>query len=669
MSQISIKPGTSVIISPNTTISFSPNSVGIIQIDSNTVVVNDGIIELSENNVVQEFPGFPIVGLGYEFCERNISQPVSNENLNGLGFVITSNLPLGQTLIKRGHSNIHQNLNSVNRWFEIIPANQEIIDIEFIYDTTELNSINPEDLKVIFTPTLNSIWTNLGGLSNPFQNNVNTVSTDSIGFFTLSPLSIDLVQINSDTFCVGSPIIIDFEVTGLLNQGNLFILELSDENGSFTNPTSLDTISGLLSSIFNTLIPNGLATSSNYQIRVRTTDVQEYFMLKDITISAIPFITLSSNSSSLCINSEPEELIFSPSGGTLSGDFLSGNYFNPQISGIGTFNFSYDYTNDFGCSNTINYQIDVFSTPVLSFNLAQDSICESASPVPLSASPANGQFWGIGVVSTEFYPSISSGGSHNIFYSYTDLNGCSDTIVTEIFVRDKPISEINGLDSSYCENDNPVQISLNPSGGVLNGPGILFSNEFHPLVADIGSHSITYYVEDIFGCHNTDSVIIDVYPSPNQPTISQNGNLLASSTTGDLQWYFNGNALAGETGQFLNALQSGFYSVEIVNSYGCSNSSALYNFVYNSIDEQLTAKIRIYPNPTKDFLFVDFDMTLNDDFFLMDIIDISGKKIKSQQIRKIGLTSIDVSRFVPGVYFMNLIGESGQNITFKFVVN
>ena len=56
-----------------------------------------------------------------------------------------------------------------------------------------------------------------------------------------------------------------------------------------------------------------------------------------------------------------DTLIGIPSGGTFYGPGISGNVFNPFLSGFGTFGISYSFTNEFGCKDSLVQNVTVNS--------------------------------------------------------------------------------------------------------------------------------------------------------------------------------------------------------------------------------------------------------------------------------------------------------------------
>ncbi len=70
-----------------------------------------------------------------------------------------------------------------------------------------------------------------------------------------------------------------------------------------------------------------------------------------VKVNSLPTVSLGSISI-LCLNSSAVSLVGSPSGGTYSGTGVSAAMFDPAVSGAGTFNVTYNYTDINNCSNS-----------------------------------------------------------------------------------------------------------------------------------------------------------------------------------------------------------------------------------------------------------------------------------------------------------------------------
>jgi hypothetical protein len=68
-----------------------------------------------------------------------------------------------------------------------------------------------------------------------------------------------------------------------------------------------------------------------------------------------------------------------------------------------------------------------------------------------------------------------------------------------------------------------------------------------------------------------------------------------------------------------------------------------------------TEKVLIYPNPTSDYLYLNFIENIS----IINIYDVSGKNIFSE---KYPTNKIDLSSFSPSLYFLEIIKKDGATI-------
>lgn len=227
-----------------------------------------------------------------------------------------------------------------------------------------------------------------------------------------------------------------------------------------------------------------------------------------ITVNGIPLVTLTQNHS-ICENGNPVALNGgSPLGGIYTGPGVVSGVIDPATSGIGSVPITYTYTDANGCSNSAASTIDVNPIPAVSFSLSS-SLCENSSPLLLiGGSPLGGIYSGNGVLSGSFYPVLTGSGSFPLIYSYTDINGCSDSATASIIVLPPPIISI-GNDTSIC-NDNTI--TLNAGSGFAsytwsNGstlPSIIIDS----TGIGTGTTEVFVIVENSSGCMNSDTVQI-----------------------------------------------------------------------------------------------------------------------------------------------------------------
>ena len=165
--------------------------------------------------------------------------------------------------------------------------------------------------------------------------------------------------------------------------------------------------------------------------------------------------------------------------------------------------------------------------------------------------------------------------------------------------------------------------------------------------------------------HYTDCFITNA--APPTPTITESGGTLTASSATTYQWYMNGAAISGETSQTYTPTQSGIYLVRTTDANGCMyvySTSYHYTFTATGI-EQLTAApaITLYPNPSTGVVNFDDSQISNEEYEVI-VMDAVGKII----IREKQNSSIDLSSYQNGIYFVNITSPSLGSINKKVVL-
>ncbi len=216
----------------------------------------------------------------------------------------------------------------------------------------------------------------------------------------------------------------------------------------------------------------------------------------NIIVFALPTVSLTFPDVEDCVLNTTFTLSGgSPSGGTYTGTGVTGSNFDASVAGLGTHTITYTYTDGNSCVNTATDQITVVSDPTVSLVLGNDAECETSTSLTLSGgSPVGGIYSGTGVSGTNFNASGAGAGVHTIFYTYSDVNGCSNTTTDEITVSSTPsITNISSTEPTTCGgNDGTIAITASGGSGSyeyrLNGGSWQTSNVFNSLSA--GSYSI-----------------------------------------------------------------------------------------------------------------------------------------------------------------------------------
>jgi hypothetical protein len=125
-----------------------------------------------------------------------------------------------------------------------------------------------------------------------------------------------------------------------------------------------------------------------------------------------------------------------PGGGVYSGPGVSGNSFDPSITGPGVFTLTYTYTDSLGCSASVSESINVVEDSV-SIQNNPSEYCLTDTAVVLVGTPIGGQFIGQGVSNGVFDATVAGVGNHVLIYVTSGLCPGSDTL--DIVVNEEPI--------------------------------------------------------------------------------------------------------------------------------------------------------------------------------------------------------------------------------------
>lgn len=370
---------------------------------------------------------------------------------------------------------------------------------------------------------------------------------------------------------------------------------------------------------------------------VTVTDSAGMSIIQTVVIEdRIPVVSLAAFSN-ICVDHAPIELSGGlPAGGTYSGAGVSNGWFDPSAAGPGTHSIRYEYSDSVSCEGSATSNILVNPLPVVSIT-SYTAVCVDHAPVILSGgNPPGGVYSGTGVTSGVFNPSDAGAGTHNMVYTYTDENGCTNSDTSTITVNPLPIVNLY-LDPNTCIDQSPFQLAGGiPDGGTYSGPGVV-NGIFNPAIAGIGNHFITYSYTDGNNCtlSTMDSIFVRPLPEvdftidPNFAVPAYPVTFTSSYTILPGTWFWDfGDGHSESHDTYLAShtySQEGHYIVyhRVVSQYGCADTA------YKSVE---IVKIEI-PNvftPDGDGINDYFEIKGIKDFFTgirLEVFNRWGKKI------------------------------------------
>ncbi len=269
---------------------------------------------------------------------------------------------------------------------------------------------------------------------------------------------------------------------------------------------------------------------------------------KTVVVSASNGTVISNLGNQYCINDAAVTVSSNNKPASFSGpgisnvDFINGTAtFTPSIaypsitSAQPYVEIELLYVDGNGVVDKVKQQVFIYALPEVTLYGApniQTKYCSSDPQVQMLAFPTGGTF-GIngtgGISGSIFTPANASKGINlTITYTYTDVNGCTNTSSVPTRVEQTPTNvSFTGLSSKYCENGAISTLTGFPdTTGVFSGNGVN-GNKFDPKIAETYNTStnivqtISYkWTDPVTLCSNTSSQDVEINK---KPQVSLNG--------------------------------------------------------------------------------------------------------------------------------------------------
>lgn len=418
-------------------------------------------------------------------------------------------------------------------------------------------------------------------------------------------------------------------------------------------------------------IPSWSTGSSDTTITVVQTEMIQLLVTNEfgctdtdslgIIVFELPIVTAAADTS-VCISNGPFVLNATPDLGTWTGVNVSNNTFAPTTEG--TFGFQYSFTDGNGCTNVDSTHFTV-AVPLQMTAGPDVDVCMPSDMIDLAAnaSPAGGYWSGFGVTAEGTVIPILSG-SYAYVYTFQDLCATGDTVYVNSY--DAPAAPVIGGELFLCKNV-PSPLWSNYVGGNLWTTTDL-SDTIN--IVDAGTYGVTH--TDIHGCSSYSQVVVQLYPEPQVPIISGEPNAVynntytyavASLTDYTYNWIVTGGTII--SGQGTNVIEviwdqfiTGVGEIQITwsNAYGCESTQFYAVNVDVSVQEIVTSNLRIYPNPTRDMVNIQWDF-MNENTYL-SVFDNAGKLLSTNKLNNQSLQQVDLSVYENGVYQLRLSNEN-----------
>ena len=376
-----------------------------------------------------------------------------------------------------------------------------------------------------------------------------------------------------------------------------------------------------------------------------------------------------------------------PNGGSYSGIGVVNSFtFDPMVSGVGTFNVLYTYTDNTGCTDTASQYITVNALPVVTY-VPQAGVCKNASPFSLSGgSPLGGVYSGIGVSNGMFNPQAVGAGQ--VTYTYTDgITGCSNSDTQTIIITPVPgaAATITGT-ATVCQGQMGIMYSVPAVVGATGynwvlppGATIFAGNNTDIITVDFANNAvsgiITVSVNTVCGngaFSPNYSVTVDPLPIANFTYTTNAGVGIFNNTSQyatSFVWNFgDGSPTSNVISPTHTFPANNIYAVTLTATNSCGIDSVSQQVVMVSgvgIGEiSQGQKISTYPNPTNDLLTILFE-NKNSKTLEVKLVSADGKLIFAEQNNSftgIYNKNISLNNNARGIYFLQIISDKQVSI-------
>jgi hypothetical protein len=149
-----------------------------------------------------------------------------------------------------------------------------------------------------------------------------------------------------------------------------------------------------------------------------------------------------------------------------------------------------------------------------------------------------------------------------------------------------------------------------------------------------------------------------------QPTISAISNVLTASPAFSYQWLLDNDTIPGATAQVLEATQTGNYRVRTREPGQCSATSEEFFLVVSGMKELAHARMRSWPVPADDVLYVKLDPPPAAGSVLT-LHDATGRLLRTEVVAGRSRLELPVQELATGIYLLRLQGAQEER-TMRF---
>lgn len=416
------------------------------------------------------------------------------------------------------------------------------------------------------------------------------------------------------------------------------------------------------------------------------------FVVSILTVSNTSNMNISGLDSIYCLANVVDTLVGTPTTGTFSGPGIFGNTFNSNIAGLGASIVKFEYTDTNGCYNSIDQNVTVISCDsVWPGDVNNDGTANNFDLLPLGLyynflGPKRDMVdisW-----SAHFSDEWTTTQSNGINLKHADCNGDGGVTASDTLAIISNFGLKHGKRSNSRNPSNPdlyfeiltndivpgAQIEMSIMAGVDSGAvnigiyGLAFDIQIETTYLESNSIKLTYANSWIIA--GDDSALTMSYP---------NGSMIYGGLVRTDQALQNNKGEVARLHFIIDSTLSDsvVISIDIINSGGITETgdTVAFNFLPNSTGG-LTVKplvgindygieqnlISVYPNPTTNQLYVQFDKPILGEVSFKLFSHLGNLVYQNHSTGNTDLTySLDMSELSSGIYFLEVNTTDGKS--------
>jgi hypothetical protein len=246
-------------------------------------------------------------------------------------------------------------------------------------------------------------------------------------------------------------------------------------------------------------------------------------------------------------------------------------------------------------------------------------------------------------------------------------NACSSYTPDQI-IKTSNIKALFVVVSPSCPGEADAQLTVTPNNGTAPYSVSWNTGSTANSLTNLSSGTYTITITDANGEVAIASVNVRE-PVALTASINKVGNNLTAFGNGGTPPYTY-TWSNGVNGQGNNSITFGTYTVTITDSKGCVSTET---FVFSSVygQEELTADVKVFPNPANSSQLLQVEVTLSERASgVISLMHVNGqllKQVNAELNSGTNMMNIDISQLAAGVYYLQL-KAGGTYRTLRFSV-